>query len=155
MSRNKKVIIIAVVAVLVIAAAVYFQSKSRRSNIRSDKQAVETVKTNVDFAKLPSKFPEDIPMENGAKITQNYNATTPDGKFQATRTFQTTQSLDANLALYTQFMQQNGWVVSTTVNEPATKMVYGEKYGKALTVAISENKLSQIKTVSITYNELE
>lgn len=152
--NTKKIVIILVLAVLIAAGAFYLLKTTRENNVRETALEASLVqKTDVDFSKAPEKFPSDVPIESGARLTQNYNATTPDGKLQATRSFETTQSLDANLVKYTDFLKSNGWDIQATTNDPTYKMVYGVKGVDSLLISIDENKVNKIKTVSISYTE--
>lgn len=151
----KKVVLISIILFLVLAGIVYFtQRNSSKTEKFLNNQVPEVQKTNVDFSKLPDKFPEDIPIEKDAKTTQNYNSTTPEGQLQATRTFVTQLSLEENYQIYEKFFQDNGWTIKATTNEPTYKMIAGGKDKKNILVAIDENKgPDKTKTVSISYSE--
>lgn len=152
--NTKKFAIILVLAILIAAGLFFYLKKSQDSRFeKKTTQTAKVEKTNVDFSKTPERFPTNVPIENGARLTQNYNATSPGGNFQATRTFETTKALDFNLNLYTEFLKSDGWTVKATVNNPTYKMVMGTKGEQSLQVSIDENKSNKIKTVSITYTE--
>lgn len=153
----KKVVLISIILFLILAGVVYLtQRDGNKTEKFLNNQVPEVQKINVDFSKLPDKFPEDIPIEKGSKTTQNYNSTTPEGHFQATRTFVTSLSLDENYQIYEKFFQDNGWTIKATTNEPAYKMIAGGKDQKNILVAIDENKgPDKTKTVSISYSELK
>lgn len=109
---------------------------------------------NVDFSQNPSNFPTNIPIEEGAKIVQNYNATTPTGLFSATRVFETNKSLADNYQLYKQFMESNGWEITSSVDQTNFKMLFSRKKGEELRVTMSTNSKYETKTVNITYTEV-
>lgn len=116
---------------------------------------VSVVKTQqVPETQLPEKFPINLPLEDGAVITQNYNATAEDGRFQATRAFETKKSLVENLNLYSKYLKANGWTIDSTVDQPTYKVVSGSKGIQALQISISENAVNQARTVSISMTEL-
>lgn len=149
-------ILLVIFGAAVSAGTLYFIKNKRPSNLSAENQEPpEAVvgKTNVDFSKLPERFPTNIPMESGAKLTQNYNATTPTGQFQATRTFETKQTLVANQTLYTDFLKKDGWAIKGTTDNPTYKMVMGVKGKQALLIAINEYQVTKIKTVSISFSE--
>ncbi|QQS22838.1 hypothetical protein IPM19_04405 [bacterium] len=155
---NKRLMAVVVVGFLIIAGLVYFIKDKRSSDTEQfyNDQVPSVQKTNVDFAKLPDKFPEDIPLETDAKITQNYNSTTPEGHFQATRTFETQLTLAENYGIYEKFLKDNGWTIIATTNDPGYKMIAGSKDKQNIQVTIDENKgSSKTKTVSISYSELK
>lgn len=150
---KKKIIIFVILLLLTIVAAVYYFTlqKGGQEQIRAESRKVE--KNNVDFAALPQKFPSNIPIEEGARLTQNYNSTTADGRFQATRAFETKASLDQNLRLYTDFLKADGWKVDGTTNNENYKMVYGSKENTALMITMDHNQANDLKTISIIYTE--
>ena len=143
----------AIVAIAAIIALVIFYANKGNKVLPVTNKApapaplVKTTEVNND--KLPDKFPSDIPIESGATITQNYNATTTDGRYQATRAFETKKSLAENLALYTQYLQTNGWTIKATIDQPTYKMVTASKDKQQLQISISENSTSKVVTVTI------
>ncbi len=148
------VLVAAVLALLFVAFLVTKKFANRSSEQQSAQQKPAVVeKTNVDFSKNPEKFPTDIPVEAGARITQNYNAVTPQGMFQATKVFETKDSLSSKLALYTKYFNDNGWSITATVDQETFKMVSAQKDGQTIQVSIDQNKVTNIRTVSINYSE--
>lgn len=155
---NKRIVYLVVLLVVLIIAAVYFfKQTDQTAEVSPEKQetekATEIKKTDVDVNKNPEKFPADIPIEQGAAILQNYNATAPDGRFQATRVFETKDTLAANLTIYRNYLTKSGYEVKSTVDQPNYKMVFGTKGNASLQISIDQNSVSNIKTVSISYTE--
>ena len=100
-------LLLAIVAVLILAFVLYkFVGNNRQSSELKTPETAVVKKMDVDFSKLPEKFPTNIPIESGAKITQNYNATTPEGEFQATRSFVTTKTLAENIKIYSNILDE-------------------------------------------------
>lgn len=152
MNKIKLLIILIIITLIAIGAYVWLNKQNKSVKVPAQ-QSAHVKKVNVDFSKSPEKFPSNIPMEADARITQNYNATGLNGTFQATRTFETAQSLASNLDLYKNFFTKEGWTVKATTDEPTFKMIMGVKDNQTLQVLIDENKVNKIKTVSITYTE--
>lgn len=157
--QNKKIIVV-VVLVLFVAVAIGLFLKQKVSNklfdqSKTDEAKVKITKTHVDFSKTPEKFPENVPIESTAKLTQNYNSTTSEGHFQATRTFETQSTLEENFKLYTDFLKIDGWDIRANTDTPTYKMLLGIKGSQSLQITIDENMGSLIKTVSISYGELK
>ena len=117
-----------------------------------DNRIVE--KNKVSDSRLPEKFPTNLPTEPNAVVTQNYNAVADDGRFQATRTYETTKTLPENLTIYRQYLNSNGWDIESTVDQPTYKKISGKKGIQKLQVSISENETTKVKTVSISLTEL-
>ncbi|MBI4050411.1 MAG: hypothetical protein HY609_06820 [Deltaproteobacteria bacterium] len=116
---------------------------------KTDTPQLQVKKTEVPVTESPERFPADIPIETGAKIVQNYNAETEDGRFQATRVFETSKTLAANYALYKDFFTKNGWMILTTLDQPSLKVVSAKKDNIVVQVNISENSVTKVKTVDI------
>ena len=111
-------------------------------------------KQDVAAEQLPQQFPSNLPVEAGATITENFNATTDDGRIQATRAFTTKKTLAENLTLYTKYMKDNGWTIGLTVDESMEKMVAGSKGSQRLQVNIVEHPSTNIRTVTISVTEI-
>lgn len=149
----KLLVIVAAIFALLFVAYTLTKNSKRDGDKQAVAQQAIVEKINVDFAKDPEKFPSDIPMEAGAKLTQNYNATTPTGAFQATKVFLTTKTLAENLTIYTNYFQQNGWKITASLDQPTYKMVTGAKDKQSIQVSIDENKMTKDRTVSINFTE--
>ncbi len=157
--NNNRIIYLVVLLVLVIIAAVYYfkvvdNDKNQSTTNTNGNKASQIVKTQVETDKLPEKFPADVPIEKDAKILQNYNATAPDGRFQATRVFETKESLAANITLYRNFLTKAGYEIKSSVDQPNYKMLYATKGDAGLQIAVDQNTVSKVRTVSISYTEL-
>ncbi len=154
----KKVLVVLIMIVALAAAVTvvmtFFMKKDKAENPRSEEVRQEITKTEVEANKDPEKFPTGIPIESGAKITQNYNATAADGRFQATKVFETNRTLAQNLTTYQEYMRSNGWEIQSTVDEENYKMVFGTKEGETLQVSIDNNLAQNIKSVNISYTEI-
>lgn len=157
-----KYIIIGVIALVAVVTAIFVFFANQASNIPSnqmsevpkkDTKPLEIVKTTVAPDQAPEGFPANIPIEEGAKILQNYNATAPDGRFQATRVFQTSLTLVQNLNLYRDFLNKDGWKIETTLDLENYKMILGSKANAQLQISIDNNAAIGMKTVNISFTE--
>lgn len=160
MSQFKKIILAVFIALLAVAAltaamVLYkkykFQSQPENAVAEvGDKSLVK--KQEVDFSKYPEKFPVDIPMEAGAKITQNYNATTEDGRFQATRVLESNKPLSTSYTIYKAYLKDNDWELLRTTDQANYKMLFASKGIAHLQISLDSN-VAGIKTISISYLE--
>lgn len=150
------------IVVLLLAAGagafLYFsrEQKPEQPVVETQKEEAppkELVKKDVEPGKLPDKFPSGIPMEQGATITQNYNATAPDGRFQATRVFETKKTLEENITIYKNYLEEAGYSIDSTLDRPEYKMVFGRKGRISLQVSVNQNVKTGIRTVSIEFAE--
>lgn len=149
-------IIVLCIIVLAFAALiwVYSQTERKQSGLANNAPApVISEKKNIPTKEVPDKFPKDIPIEEGAKITQNYNATAADGRYQATRAFETSKTLDANYKIYSDYMKNNGWKIESNVNEATFKTLLGTNGDAKLQVNMNENSVTKVKTVDISLTD--
>src|SRR5579862_5803833 len=96
--------IIGVVVLLVIIGSVLYAAHfSKHESITQQPAIVKpnVTQTAVDPKTLPQDFPANIPLEKGATVTQNYNAQSISGQYQATRAFESKKSVADNDKLYT------------------------------------------------------
>ena len=115
---------------------------------KQEKPAVEIKK--VDESQLPDQFPAEIPLEAGAQVTGNYTATTPDGRFQATRSFETKKTLEENLRIYQDFLKSHGWTITSTINQTQLKAILATKDSSNIQINMSLNPTTKVKAVDIT-----
>jgi hypothetical protein len=108
----------------------------------------------VDVGKLPQEFPSDIPLEAGAQVTLNYNATNAAGNFQASREFISKKTVAENYALYQKVLKDNGWTITgTQENTPAGNLIFATKGENNLNIRIYTDPDKKIR-VSIS-NEIK
>lgn len=146
--------VLAIIAIVVVSI--------NRTNPTINPQLTQTnelkqdiVKTEIDLATAPDKFPDSVPIESGVKIIQNYSATAINGTYQATRVFETNKTLDENLKIYTDYLKKNGWTISDTINQLTYKAVFGTKGTQQLQVTLNQHSTTKTKTVSISFIEMK
>lgn len=150
----KKVIAGLLVLALVIIAVVYVYPMLKKDEVVEVTPPEEvfkpvTTQTQVPVDQVPDQFPENVPIEAGAAITQNYNVKDVDGSTQATRAFISKNTMAANLSLYKAWLTANNWEINATVDTPAYKMISGTKPKQELQVSISENVANKEITVTV------
>lgn len=152
---NKKLrnILSIILVVLIIALSVWvYVFYSNTQEVAQEEPKSEVAIEQVSPDKLPEKFPADIPLESGAKIMQNYNATAPDGRVQATRTFESKKTLDENFEIYKTAFSKNDWVISNTVEDQSNvKAIFASKDNDSVRgqVIIRENAPTQTRIVDV------
>ncbi len=155
LSKKTLGILAVIILALVIILAVVKSRKNNDSGNENANTPAPVTKTEVPKNQLPNKFPDNIPIESGAEVVDNYNASTTDGRYQATRTFVTEGSLAGNLKLYSDYLKDNGWTTQAVVDQSTYKMVVGMKDKQQLQIAIDENSSSKVKTVTISLTEVQ
>ncbi len=149
MSKINKILLavcLALIAVVAVLAFVYRKTAKAPQEVKFSAAKI----TNLENTSLPEFFPAEIPLENGAEITQNYNAE-KDGQMQATRKFISKKTLQENFDLYKSWMDKNSWQVVSSIDGEETKNLSAKKDGSSLSVNISVNSYSKKVTVNITY----
>lgn len=147
-------IVIALLALLFVAVQLSKHPVSPTKNSMEDKKKTVQI-SPVDYNKLPDKFPTDLPLEDGANITQNFNATEVDGRYNATREFNSAKTLAQNIAVYTKYLKTNDWQVKATIDQPALKMVMGQKGNQQLQVVAAQNPTTKANVITITLTEFK
>lgn len=101
-------VIIIIVALLVI----FWLTKIKINTGQPSPSPTSTNKIqNFGTGQVPRSFPTQIPIETGAKIINSYNATSPDGRLQATQVFESSKSVSANFKLYNDYLVKNNWKI--------------------------------------------
>lgn len=167
MTPKTKIIISLAVLVILVLAWFAFGHNSKIGNKAGNNPSTQTsssteptssqtplnvTKTEVPKNQAPQGFPADIPIEKGATITQNYNATADNGLVQATRTFITKQTLDQNFTIYSNYLKNAGWSITNTLNLSTTKVLSAKKGDANLQITISTNSITKVNTVDISYS---
>ena len=160
----RKKIIILIVVLAVTAGVALWASRGQKSTSKQSQKTgqqseeqqpapppLKVTKSEVDASKLPSQFPANIPIESGAKITQNYNASAENGLYQATRAFESAKTLDENFKLYSDFVQRDGWKLLTGLNQDKLKVIAAQKDKANLQITMSVNSQSGKNIVEISY----
>lgn len=151
--------IAAIVILLVVFAGVYFFVLAPRNPQQPAGQPTgikaNVSKKDVDTKILPDNFPSTIPLEASAKITQNYNASSVDGRVQATRAFDSKKTILENDAIYTSFFTNDKWKVTHTFDKPDLKVIVASKDNQFVQIKIQKTTSTQTPSnVEISYSIL-
>lgn len=138
-----------VIVAIVFSVNKYLQNKKSSEEIPNQNQITSKLQ-EVDRSKLPEKFPADFPLEQGVKILNNYNVLDT-GFIQATRKFTTKKSLPENYKLYSNYLSQNGWEISSKLDLEETKSVSATKEGVNVSIVVSHNPNTNINSVDIAF----
>lgn len=156
-TRGPLLILFLLIAAVVAAKFVYkkqpaVQSEQPKTESRQPSTGSSSVAVSpVPSAEVPQGLPDSIPWESGATILQNF--TTKDsatGKTQSTRVYVSSKTLDANFTIYQKYLQDNGWTINTSVNQPAVKNLSAAKSGARLDITIAKN-IQGKTTVNVSY----
>ena len=148
---GKKLIILVIVAVFLL------------SKIRVNAPSASPTPTpinkidNFPASEYPKEFPREIPIEAGAVIVSNYNATAPDGRLQASRVFASAKTVQANFDLYKSWLPKNGWTLSDEDDglNPDRKSLLAQKGVGVLNISIVKSITGAVSVVDISYVTLK
>lgn len=107
-------------------------------------------KQEVPSTALPQGFPEDFPVEAGAKILQNYEADDSHGYFQSTRVFESGKSLNDNKIIYKAYLENNDWLISSELDQEHFRLLTATKGQDQIQVTIAQNLLTQDVSINAT-----
>lgn len=159
---KKNVIVLLVLILLVVIIVVVAGSGSKKQPAVTQTPTTTTktppapaVQTDVKAVapdSVPSQLPANIPWEPGAQILQNFEAKDPaTGKTQSTRVYVSAKTLDANFTIYQKFFSDNGWTVSSTIDQPTIKNFSATKNGSSMSVTIASSNGKNTVNVSMVY----
>jgi len=142
-----------VIVAIIIVAGVFWFLKLRIDNGNQEAQPTPVNKIeNFDTDEKPSQFPADLPMESGAKIISNYNATSPEGRLQATQVFESSQSVADNFDLYKSYLSKNGWeILSQNSSNANLRLLIGQNSTGVLNVTIHRGDSATTSVVDLSF----
>jgi hypothetical protein len=158
MEQNKKIQIIVEVVVIIGVALVLLAwyllhgSSSAPATTRQPVTLSNTV-VNVSSTQLPKDFPSNIPFIGQVEVVDNYNATSPGGQFQATRSFKAIGSVPASYQAYKTFLGKasSGWTIISENNNTSTaqESLLAQNATAYLTVRVSTILSSPVPEVLV------
>lgn len=101
------------------------------------KSSPEPAKTEFATA-FPTDFPADIPVEKEFKLTQSYILDYPEQK-QLSIVFPSAKTVKENSALYSDYVEKNGWTVVNKDERDNLSFLYVTKESMEMNVTITEN----------------
>jgi len=151
---KKILIIVIIILVVVFGAILLMKVKVNISGNPSSASPTAVPVEAVSPSQLPQQFPADIPLEAGAQVTLNYNATNAAGNFQASREFISKKTIAENYAFYQAALKDNGWsITGTQAGTPAGDLIFATKGTSNLNIRIYTDTNNKVR-VSIS-NEIQ
>lgn len=107
---------------------------------------------NFEADKKPAQFPAEVPVESGARIVSNYNATSPGGRLQATQAFESSRSVAANFKLYNDYLTQNNWkILSEDSSKADLQFLIAQNDKGILNVSIHKGSTATTSIVDLSF----
>ncbi|TSA45498.1 hypothetical protein D4R52_02335 [bacterium] len=151
MKKSTIVIIILVAAVLVLAFVFSNGTLFNKKAGETGKKGPEVKRTDLAKDAVPAGFPAEIPIEQGAKIVTNFQATNTEGKLQGTRVFESQKTVAQNYKIYTDFAANYAWkVMGKSESENLSSLLLAKDTAQ-LTINISKNTITGVVTVELNY----
>ena len=149
---NKNILMALAGMVILLLALVVFWEKPKTDRPQSENQNKpdKIIKKDLAADEVPARFPAEVPIEQGAQITQNYEADPPDGTHQATRVFESAKTVAQNYKFYSDFLTKNEWEIQTTLEDSNFAGLSAAKNGTNLLVTISKNSITGAVSVDLT-----
>ena len=156
-SKNLVAILVVVLLIIVVVYVVAIKQKKPVTNNTpppADQQQPQSYSPNIiPNSELPKGLPSSLPLEQGATVLQNFDLKDPaTGKTQSTRIYVSKKTVDENWAVYQKYAADNGFAITSMVDQPAIKSFDAEKSGARLNVIIAKDSKGQV-TVSVNYIE--
>lgn len=153
--QTKKFVWLIIFMVILAGGALAFNKFYKNSDkvdvggksVNNQPPKVQVSQTAVESTKLPEKFPTDLPLETGAKVTQNYTATTVSGVMQSTRVYETKKTLDENYKIYKDYLKKASWSIENDINEATRKILVASKGDSQMTIVM--NKSETVSTIEL------
>ena len=142
--RNIILVIASVIVLIAITFIMYKQSVDKVVQPLAEQPTtiVQTEPQKTDFgSKIPSEFPTDIPIEEGAEVQQSYSLNYA-GQNQLTIVFPSTKTVKENYALYADFLNKQQWNITNKYESAKLSSLYATKESSDINVTISENTSS-------------
>src|ERR1700733_646975 len=143
--------LIIIVAIFALAFLYFVHKRAIVPTVTTPAPLLKVNKIALAPSQVPQQFPPELlPLEQGATLTENFNASTADGRFQATRAYQTQQSLPEVITAYQSVLTKNSWVIQSTLDQPTLEVLIANKGSLQVLIAANQNTNTGLDTVTVT-----
>lgn len=148
LNRTTILVIILIMSAALAGFFLYRSQKSAPPLEESSRTAHQIEVVDLPKAQNPAGIPQDLPLDPGSKVIQNYESTAPDGRIQSTKKFTTPLGVDEALAKYHKFFEARGW--KRNVTGPLTSPLAYKGANGALMIVVNEDASQTGSEVEIT-----
>lgn len=127
-------------------------TKTPDATVEAQRQAEAQVRLDhKDFPEttLPDGMPADVPVELGGKVIHNYTVTSPDGRSQATRVYETIKTDTEVIDIFNKWFEVSGWKVVNKSDQDGAKMVAVTKGNQIMQVAVKPAADGTVRQVEV------
>lgn len=155
-SFKKALIGLAILLVASLAITLFIKVILKDKNPESAQTADQiplNAKTDVPVSQLPKNIPTDLPQEEDVSVVDNYNVAMQGGGDEGARMYLTKKSIDENVKIYSDYLEQKGWVDISLRSYPNLKVISAKKGSQNMLINISDSQDKKTSTVSIYVSE--
>ncbi|MGB2580443.1 MAG: hypothetical protein WBC83_02005 [Minisyncoccia bacterium] len=148
---NKRNILLVITGVIILVAITFVMYKQSVNNVTQplaeQTPIAQEEQQKTDFgSEIPTDFPTDILIEEGAEVEQSYSLNYA-GQNQLTIVFPSTKTIKENYATYEGFLKNQQWDISNTYKTEKLSSLYGTKGSNEINVTItSDTSATSIKS---------
>ncbi len=152
-NRNKIIILIVVLALLAIAGGYYMYSKKPVQPVEQPKAENKVQVKEVSVSEAPAGLPENLPIEPGSQVIQNYSATSSGNSIQGTRKFTTNKTLTEAVKTYSDFFAKTAWIVVDTQKDDGTESALLKRNNSTILILARKDSTLGKNVVELTLTE--
>jgi len=152
-SRKRLLLLIALVALAIIIAVILWQQKKDKAPAQTNENIGNIQVKAIEPGDVPGGLPENLPIEPGSEVLQNYQATANGDRIQGTRKFTTKKPLASAIKTYTDFFKASAWVVVDEQNGDGYQTVLLRRNDSTVLVVVREDAAAKKNVVEITLSE--
>ncbi len=152
-SRKRNYILIGLLLILLLAIMLML-SRSKKQQPAFSTSQVKVDKQEVSASELPAGLPENVPIEPGSIIIENYKATTEGDRVQGTRTFTSRKTIAEAIKVYTDFFTKSAWNKAAEQTGEGFSTVLLKRNDSTLLIVVKEDASLKLRVVELTLTEI-
>lgn len=145
--------VLVVILAIVVVAVIFAIPPADKNAPGTESNLNNTQITQMDPRYAPAYFPQ-IPLNESVEVLSNYNATSPDGRMQATRIFASKATVADNFNFYHSFLTKTFWNITGEINDsadPSHRAIFAQNQTGVVNVSISAGQVSGTSVVDISF----
>ncbi len=115
----------------------YGRIVGKQANQNQNSVVSESGRITVDPRLGSAVLPNDIPVPADATVNESFDIATKDGDIQGTRSYESTRSIDDEMAAYNSYLERNKWTVLDRKAADNYASVLSERDDKQLLASFS------------------
>ncbi len=154
LNKKKKIVVTVIVLLLAIVAVLYAFDINPFSRQNGEIDKNPPIVSDFSEGKMSDLIPSNLPIEDGAKVVQNYQAEFPDGRSpEGTFQYISKESMANLVSIYSQYFLDNEWGIKNILSEEKSIVFITEKDLSMMNVSISKTTIEDEFSVTISSNQ--